>query len=114
MASDNEMASQEQQEARLAEEIESLNLNALLLAQSLLRLRREEALFKFGIDEKTAVLVEGLSIRQIQKIAKVPYFLFPMRFDHRVVWEILSGAENESRGLAHAMIAGAAQKKARS
>lgn len=108
------MTDQKEQEARLAEEIESLNLSALLLAQSLLRLRREEALFKFGIDEKTAALVEGLSIRQIQKIAKVPYFLFPMRFDHRVVWEILAAGEGDSRSLAHAMIAGAAPKKARS
>lgn len=108
------MTLDEQQDAKLAEEIESLNLNALLLAQSLLRARREEALFKFGIDEKTAVLVESLSVRQIQKIAKVPYFLFPMRFDHRVVWEILAGGENESRSLAHAMIAGAAPKKTRS
>lgn len=98
------------EDQRLAQEIESLNLNALLLAQNLLRLRREEALFRFGIDEKTAVLIEALSVKQLQVISKVPYFLFPFRFDHRVIWEILGGNPLEGRSLVHAMIAAGGKK----
>lgn len=91
-------------------EIEALNLSALLLAQNLLRHDRENAMFRFGIDEKTALLVEGLSIRQLQQISKAPYFLFPFRFDHRVVWDILSSGADEGRALAHAMIAAGGRK----
>jgi flagellar transcriptional activator FlhD len=90
---------------KLSEEIEALNLSALVLAQNLLKVRREEALFRFGIDEKTALLIEALSIRQLQTIARVPYFLFPFRFDHKVIWEILANNPLEGRSLAHAMIA---------
>jgi hypothetical protein len=95
---------------RLNAEIESLNLNALVLAQNLLKARREEALFRFGIDEKTAALIEAFSVRQMQTIAKVPYFLFPFRFDHQVIWEILGANPLEGRSLAHAMIAAGGKK----
>lgn len=103
----NSLAAEDQ---RLNEEIESLNLSALLLAQNLLRSRREEAMFKFGIDEKTALLVESFSVKQLQTIAKVPYFLFPFRFDHRVIWEILGANPLEGRSLAHAMISAGGRK----
>lgn len=95
---------------RLNAEIESLNLSALLLAQNLLRSRREEALFRFGIDEKTAVLIESFSVKQLQTIARAPYFLFPFRFDHKIVWEILGANPLEGRALAHAMIASGGRK----
>ena len=95
---------------RLNAEIESLNLNALILAQNLLRSRREEALFRFGIDEKTAALIDSFSVKQMQTIAKAPYFLFPFRFDHKVIWDILSANPLEGRSLAHAMIAAGGRK----
>lgn len=100
----------ESETQRLNEEIEALNLSALLLAQNLLRVRREEALFRFGIDEKTATLIEAFSIRQLQTIARAPYFLFPFRFDHKVIWEILANNPLEGRSLAHAMIASGGRK----
>ena len=96
---------------RLIEEIEGLNLSALLLAQNLLKARRDEAMFRFGIDEKTAVLIEGFSVRQLQTVAKTPYFLFPLRFDHKAVWEILATNPLEGRSLAHAMIAAGGRGK---
>ena len=98
------------EELKLNQEIEALNLNALLLAQNLLRVRREEAMFRFGIDEKTAQLIDAFSIKQMQTVSKVPYFLFPFRFDHKVIWEILGNNPLEGRSLAHAMIAAGGRK----
>lgn len=100
----------DQEVKNLNEEIEALNLNALLLAQNLLKVRREDTMFRFGIDEKTAALIESFSIRQLQTIARVPYFLFPIRFDHKVIWDILASNPMEGRSLAHAMIASGGRK----
>lgn len=98
----------------LLDEIEQLNLSALVLAQSLLKSSKDEAMLRFGLDEASAQLLSGLSVRQLQLLSKAPYFLFPVRFDHKAVWEILSRSENFSRTLAHAMIAGAGSAKGRS
>lgn len=111
MSVNGNVAGLEKESQRLSEEIEALNLNALLLAQNLLKVRRDEAMFRFGIDEKTAAMVEGMSIRQLQTISKVPYFLFPMRFDHKVIWDILATNPMEGRALAHAMIASGGRSK---
>lgn len=110
MSVNKNVSSLESDTQRLNEEIEALNLSALLLAQNLLKVRREEALFRFGIDEKTATLIESFSIRQLQTIARAPYFLFPFRFDHKVIWDILANNPLEGRSLVHAMIASGGRK----
>lgn len=105
------VAALDRESQRLIEEIEALNLSALLLAQNLLKSRRDEAMFRFGIDDKTATLIESFSVRQLQTVAKAPYFLFPLRFDHKVIWDILSSNPLEGRSLAHAMIAAGGRGK---
>ena len=104
-------AALDKESQRLIEEVEALNLSALLLAQNLLKARRDEAMFRFGIDEKTATLIEGFSVRQLQTVSKAPYFLFPLRFDHKVIWDILANNPLEGRSLAHAMIAAGGRGK---
>lgn len=96
------------QSAAIKDEIESLNLNVLLLAQAQLKMNRVEAMLTFGMDDKTASILESMPIRQLQKVAKIPYFLFSVRFDKALVWEIITQGQADARSLAHAMIIGAA------
>lgn len=50
-------------------EIREANLSYLMLAQGLIRADREQALYRLGINEETALLIETLSPAQILKIA---------------------------------------------
>ncbi len=50
-------------------EIREANLSYLMLAQSLIRADREQALFRLGVSEETAALLEALSPAQMLKIA---------------------------------------------
>ena len=50
-------------------EIRDANLSYLMLAQSLIRADRSQALFRLGISEETADLLKMLSPAQLMKIA---------------------------------------------
>ena len=50
-------------------EIREANLSYLMLAQSLIRSDREQALFRLGVSEETAALIGTLSPAQMMKIA---------------------------------------------
>ena len=50
-------------------EIREANLSYLMLAQSLIRTDREQALFRLGVSEETATLIGTLSSAQMMKIA---------------------------------------------
>ena len=50
-------------------EIREANLSYLMLAQSLIRSDRDQALYRLGISEDTATLIGTLSPAQIMKIA---------------------------------------------
>ena len=49
-------------------EIREANLSYLMLAQSLIRADREQALYRLGVSEETATLIGTLSPAQIEKI----------------------------------------------
>ena len=50
-------------------EIREANLSYLMLAQSLIRADREQALYRLGISEDTAALIALLTPAQMMKIA---------------------------------------------
>lgn len=99
------------EQARLAE-IESLNLNVLMLAQNQLKENRALAMTTFGMDEKSASIIAAMPIRQLQQVSKIPYFLFSVRFDKALIWEIIAQGQADSRSLAHAMIINASSSEA--
>ena len=78
-------------------EIREANLSYLMLAQSLIRADREQALFRLGISEDTARLIGTLTPAQMMKIASGNTLLCRMRFDDEVVWGLLS---NHGKGAA--------------
>ncbi len=89
-------------------EIREANLSYMMLAQSLIRTDREQALFRLGVSEETAALLEILSPAQMMKIAASNTLLCRMRVDDDLVWSLLTNhgksAANEGVSRLHASI----------
>ena len=89
-------------------EIREANLSYLMLAQSLIRADREQALYRLGISEETATLLNTLSPAQMMKMASGNTLLCRFRMDDDIVWELLTnhgkGAANDGTNRLHASI----------
>ena len=89
-------------------EIREANLSYLMLAQSLIRTDREQALFRLGVSEETAVLIGTLTPAQMMKIATGNTLLCRFRMDDDVVWNLITnhgkGAANDGMSRLHASI----------
>ena len=89
-------------------EIREANLSYLMLAQTLIRTDREQALFRLGVNEETATLISGLTPAQIMKMAAGNTLLCRFRMDDDLVWNLLTnhgrGAANEGVSRLHASI----------
>jgi flagellar transcriptional activator FlhD len=88
-------------------EIRETNLSYLMLAQSLIRADREQALFRLGMSEESATLIASLSPAQILKIASSNTLLCRMRVDDDLVWTLLTShgkGTNDSVTRLHANI----------
>jgi flagellar transcriptional activator FlhD len=89
-------------------EIREANLSYLMLAQSLIRSDREQALFRLGISEDNAALIAQLTPAQMMKIASGNTLLCRFRMDDDLVWGLLTnhgkGAANDTTHRLHASI----------
>ena len=89
-------------------EIREANLSYLMLAQSLIRADREQALFRLGVSEETANLIATLTPAQMMKIATGNTLLCRFRMDDDLVWGLLTShgkpAANDSVSRLHASI----------
>jgi flagellar transcriptional activator FlhD len=89
-------------------EIREANLSYLMLAQSLIRTDREQALFRLGVSEETAALIGALTPAQMMKIATGNTLLCRFRMDDDIVWNLLThhgkGAANDGLSRLHASI----------
>jgi flagellar transcriptional activator FlhD len=89
-------------------EIREANLSYLMLAQSLVRSDKEQALFRLGVSEETATLIGSLSSAQMMKIAGGNTLLCRFRMDDDIVWNLLTshgkGAANDGMSRLHASI----------
>lgn len=89
-------------------EIRETNLSYLMLAQSLIRTDREQALFRLGVGEETADLLATLTPAQMMKIAGGNQLLCRIRMDDDIVWNLLTShgksAANDHVGRLHAAI----------
>jgi len=75
---------------QLLAQIREANLTYLMLAQSLIRQDRAEALFRLGMSEEAAEMIAALSPAQIMKIASGNMLLCRFRVDDDVVWNLLT------------------------
>lgn len=90
---------------QLLDEIREANLNYLLLAQTLIRQDRAAAVYRLGVDEEVAGVLEGLSTSQLMRIAASNTLLCRFRFDDKLILDLLLGQGKEkSMGAAHAAI----------
>ncbi|WP_022982841.1 flagellar transcriptional regulator FlhD [Ideonella sp. B508-1] len=89
-------------------EIREANLSYLMLAQSLIRADREQALFRLGVSEETANLINALTPAQMMKIATSNTLLCRFRMDDDLVWGLLTNhgksSSNDSVSRLHASI----------
>ena len=84
----------------LHEEIRELNLAYLMLTQHLLREDRAAAIYRLGIGEEVADMLEGLSSAQILRMASSTMLLCQFRFNDTMLVDLLSSHGRE-RGAAH-------------
>lgn len=80
---------------RLLEEIRETNLAYLLLAQQMLRQDKAAAMFRLGVSQDLADILENLSAAQILKIAGSNMLLCRFRFDDRLILDMLTGYSKE-------------------
>jgi len=89
-------------------EIREANLSYLMLAQSLIRADRDQALYRLGVSEETASLIGALTPAQMMKIASGNTLLCRFRMDDDIVWSLLTShgknAANDSVSRLHASI----------
>jgi flagellar transcriptional activator FlhD len=89
-------------------EIREANLSYLMLAQSLIRADREQALYRLGITEESAAMIALLTPAQMMKVAAGNTLLCRFRMDDDLVWGLLTnhgkGAANDMTNRLHASI----------
>ena len=81
-------------------DIKEVNLAYLMLAQSMVRSDRESAIFRLGISEEIADLLDRLTPGQIVKMAGSDMLLCNFRFDDTLLLNLLSNHERD-RGVGH-------------
>ncbi len=94
---------------QILSEIREANLSYLMLAQSLIRSDRDQALFRLGISEESATMLATLSPAQMMKISSGSTLLCRFRMDDDLVWGLLTNhgkgaASNDTTSRLHASI----------
>jgi flagellar transcriptional activator FlhD len=91
-------------------EIRDANLSYLMLAQQMIRLDKPAAIFRLGISEAIANLLDRLNNAQVMKLAGGTSMLTRFRFDDAAVLGMLTHDKKErSLSQSHAAILLAAQ-----
>lgn len=83
------------------EEIRELNIAYLMLAQKMLREDRETAMFRLGIGDAVADMLNGLSAARLVRMASCQMLLPAFRFDDALLAGLLAG---EGRDVASSSI----------
>ena len=94
---------------QMLNEIREANMTYLMLAQSLIRQDKAEALFRLGMSEESADMIAMLSPSQIVKIASTNMLLCRFRVDDDLVWNLLTNhnpgkVANDTTSRLHASI----------
>ncbi|SEQ75198.1 flagellar transcriptional activator FlhD [Nitrosomonas sp. Nm51] len=97
---------------QLLDEIREINLAYLLLAQQLIREDKVAAMYRLGINQDVAELIEKLTTSQLLKMASSNSLLCRFRFNDALIAELLSGSnrdDNSAVSQSHAAILMAGQ-----
>ena len=77
-------------DSQLLADIRDANLTYLMLAQTLIRKDRAEALFRLGLSDVAADMLAVLSPAQVLKTASTNMLLCRFRVDDDLVWNLLT------------------------
>lgn len=83
---------------QLMNEIRELNLSFLMLAQALIRTDKAQALFRLGISESAAELLEQMTAQQLVRVASRNLMLCTMRFSDDLIWNLLTESHTSRSG----------------
>jgi flagellar transcriptional activator FlhD len=94
---------------QLLAQIREANMTYLMLAQTLIRKDKSEALFRLGMSEEAANMISALSPAQILRIASGNMLLCRFRVDDDIVWNLLTNhsatkVDNDATTKLHASI----------
>ncbi|MBS1210738.1 MAG: flagellar transcriptional regulator FlhD [Proteobacteria bacterium] len=94
----------------IGNEVRELNLSYLMLAQQMLVADRAGGMFKLGVGEDVAEVIENLSPAQILRMASSDMLLCRFRFDDTLLLNLLGnhGRENSAARI-HATILAASK-----
>lgn len=79
---------------QLMNEIREANLSYLMLAQSMVKEDRAAAIYRLGVSEEVADILERLSPAQVVRMAASNMLLFRFRFDDSMIVDMLSDYGN--------------------
>jgi len=88
----------EMESDRLLTEIRELNLSFLMLAQAMIRADKAQALFRLGLSEEGAELLQAMSTQQLLRLASRNMMLCTMRFGDEMVWNLLAEGHAHDHG----------------
>lgn len=98
---------------QMMEEIKEINLAYMMLAQHMLREDRAAAVYRLGISQESAGVIENLTSGQLIKMVASNLLLCRFRFDDRLILEMLtSHGKDRAMSQSHAAILMAGQPAA--
>lgn len=90
---------------QLLEEVREVNLAYLVLAQHMIRADKAQALYRLGVSEEVATVVDQLSPAQLMRIAGANQLICRFRFDDDMVWNLLT-SHSKARATGTGAVAG--------
>ena len=79
---------------QMMNEIRDANLSYLMLAQSMVKEDRDTAIYRLGVSDDVADILERLSPAQVVRMAASNLLLFRFRFDDSLIVDMLSDYGN--------------------
>ena len=79
---------------QMMNEIREANLSYLMLAQSMVKEDRDTAIYRLGVSDDVADVLERLSPAQVVRMAGSNMLLFRFRFDDSIIVDMLSDYGN--------------------
>jgi flagellar transcriptional activator FlhD len=90
---------------QLLEEVREVNLAYLVLAQHMIRADKAQALYRLGISEEVANVVDQLTPAQLMRIAGANQLICRFRFDDDMVWSLLT-SHSKAKAVGTGAVAG--------
>ena len=75
---------------RMMAEIQEANLSYFILAQRLIRADRAQALYRLGISDDVASIIDALTPTQMIKVAAGNTLMCRFRFEEEMIWSLLA------------------------